>query len=359
MPHAPKPLSLAEIAALVGGQVDGATGNPAGCMIAGVSSLEDAGPEHISFLANKRYLPDLGTTRAGAVLIDRDTPRTSTAAFVRVADPSLALVAIVKHFAPSRPSPPEGIHPTAVIDRTASVGAEARIGPFAVVEAGARIGERCWLGAHSYVGHETTLGPGCEIGPNVVLRERISLGARVIVQASTVVGSDGFGYLFIDGAHRPIPQLGTVRIEDDVELGAGCTIDRARFGETVIGQGTKVDNQVHVGHNVRIGRHALVIAQTGIAGSARIGNYCVLAGQSGIDGHVVMGDGSRVAGKSGVTRDVSPGATIAGIHGQEVREFMRQEHAMKRLPKLLARIDELERRLGELEAQAADDQARR
>lgn len=357
-------MNLAQIAGLLGGELDcgDQPASEGGAIeVSGLAGLEEAGPAQLSFFSDRRYIGALAETRAGGVLAAtelREEVEKSEGApcpLIWVDDPSRAMVTLVEQVAPPTPGPPPGVHPSATIDPAATLGDGVAVGPNVVVEAGANIGAGSILSAGSYVGHGTQLGEGCRLFPGVVLYHGVRLGARVIIHANTVVGSDGFGYIE-DNGHRKVPQIGTVVIGDDVEIGAACTIDRARLGETVIGAGSKIDNLVHIAHNVRVGEHSLLIAQAGIAGSARLGSWCIVAGQAGVSGHVVMGDRSIVAGKSGVTRNTEPGEKIAGLHGLPMREFLRQERAIRRLPQQVQRLAELERRVNQLESQATHDQ---
>ena len=348
-------LTVAEIADRVGGTV---LGDPAQ-VIVGVGALDKATAAQISFLANPRYRRMLEQTCASAVLVDRQTPRESAPAevtLIQVDDPSAALMDVVAHFAPPPIKMPAGVHPSAVVDPSATLGEGVSIGACAVISAGVNIGPRCVIYPGVYIGDETTLGEDCVLHANVVVRERVTIGDRVGVHAGSVIGSDGFGYNFVDGVHVKIPQIGTVEIADDVEIGAGCTIDRGRFDATRIGPGTKIDNLVQVAHNVTLGRGTLLIAQSGIAGSSEMCDYAVLAAQAGVVGHVTIGAGAMIAGKSGVTVDVAPGKKIAGMKGVEVREFMRREGAVRKLPRLIKQFKTMLERIEQLEAQAADDQ---
>lgn len=348
-------LTVSQIASLVGGAVVGDDR-----LIHGVATLAGAGADDISFLANRKYRKQLATTGAGAVLVDRQTGPDAlgdgSATLIQVDDPSEALTMVVDHFAPTPIEMAPGVDASAVVHQTAVLGEGVRVGPNAVVEAEAVVGANTQVRSGAVVGYQSRVGEGCLLHAGVVLRERVSLGDRVIVHANAVVGSDGFGYLTRDGVHHKIDQLGTVEVADDVEIGAGSTIDRGRFGATVIGPGTKIDNLVHIAHNVQIGRGALIIAQVGIAGSAQIGDYCILAGQSGVDGHIKLGAGSMLAGKSGATRDFPPGSQIGGLHGDDIRETLRQLKALRKLPDLLRQFSALQQEVERLASQSEDDQ---
>ena len=223
------------------------------------------------------------------------------------------------------------------------------MGAHTVIEDGAVIAEGTVLYANCYVGHETHLGQNCLIYPQVVLREKVSLGNRVIIHSGTVIGSDGFGYVTVDGKHLKIPQVGTVLIEDDVEIGANVTVDRARFDKTIIGEGTKIDNLVQIAHNVIIGKHCLIVALVGISGSTHIGNYVILAGQAGIAGHLEIGDGAVVAAKSGVSRSIKAGEQVFGYPAQLLKDAFRNNAHFQRLDKYVEMIKDLKKRVEELE----------
>jgi UDP-3-O-[3-hydroxymyristoyl] glucosamine N-acyltransferase len=349
-------VSVGEIAAVVGGTVIG----DAAQEISGISSLSEARPGDISFLANPKYAPYLSETRASAVLVASPQPEASArgAALTQivVANPDFAFAKVVATFGPKAEPPPPGIHPSAVIGECVTLGANVAIGAHVVVADRARIGDGTVLYPQVYVGAESALGAGCLIYPQVTIRERVTLGDRVIVHSGAVIGSDGFGYASIEGVHHKIPQVGTVVIEDDVEIGASTTIDRARFGRTRIGKGTKIDNLVQIAHNVETGAHCIVVSQVGIAGSTRLGNHVTLAGQAGITGHITIGDQAVVTAKSGVSKDVPPKAVVKGAPAQDIKTTQMIEVAMRRLPgtqaqvkELLARVAALEKRLAELQ----------
>lgn len=317
----------------------------------GPASLAEAGPREISFLAHPRYLPQLGTTRAGAVLVagEVERPRPDLA-LLRCADPNAAFTRIVRAFAADEPPPRPGIDPRAIVDPTAVIGPGVAIGPFCTIGAGAVIGAGSVLAAHVHVGRASEIGAGCVLHPSVVLYPRTVLGARCTVHSGAVIGADGFGYEPPGGGRgwTKVPQCGNVVLEDDVDVGANATIDRARFGTTRIGRGVKLDNLVHVGHNVTIGDHALVVAQAGISGSARIGPGAILGGQAGINGHIEIGAGARVAAQAGVFGDVPPGEDWLGFPARPRAEALKTLAQTQRLPKLVERVRELERRLAEL-----------
>ena len=341
--------TVREIAALVGGQVVG-DGEQ---LITGVGGLADAGPGDISFLANPKYVALLPETRATAVLVPSAQPGAPRLVQIVVADPSQAFAAVIAAYGPRAPSVAVGIHPTAVIGDRAVVGAGASIGPYAVIAEGARVGSRSVIYPHAYVGSEASVGVDCTIYPHASVRERCRVGDRVILHSGVVIGSDGFGYATVQGVHHKIPQVGIVVVEDDVEVGANTAIDRARFGTTRIGKGTKIDNLVQIAHNVDIGAHCLIIAQVGIAGSTRLGHHVTLGGQCGVTGHVHIGDHSMVTAKSGISKDVPPKTIMRGSPAQENSLGKAQEVAVRRLPQTQATVKELTARIAALEAKLA------
>jgi UDP-3-O-[3-hydroxymyristoyl] glucosamine N-acyltransferase len=329
------------LAALVGGQVVGESPERP---ITGVASLADAVEGQIAFFANPKYGAALRTCKASAVLVPLDFEGETAAVKIKVANPSLAFAQVLESFTPPPIAFPPGVHPSAVIAADAVLGEGVSIQPFAVVEPGARIGRGCFLGAHSYVGHGVTLGEDCTIHPNVTLREGSILGNRVVLHSGAVVGSDGFGYETLDGRHIKIPQTGIVQIDDDVEIGANTTIDRARFGKTWIQEGTKIDNLVQIAHNVVIGKHSIIVSQAGISGSSRLGQYVTLAGQVGLVGHIEVGDFAVVAAQSGVSKNVPSKEVWFGYPATPLSEQKERLANINRLPKLFARVKLLEER---------------
>ena len=342
-----KGVTTGEIADLVEGEFHGDRNR----RITGARALQDAGPEDLSFLANARYQKLLATTAAGAILVERGMAGDSTR-WIRVRDPYLALARVLQKFFADVPLP-VGVSPLASIAPTASIGAGARIGPFVTVGADATIGEGAALFPGVFVGERASVGEGTILYPNVVVYHGCIIGRRCILHGSVVIGGDGYGFASSEGVHHKIPQIGIVRIEDDVEIGAGSTVDRAALGETVIGEGTKIDNLVQIAHNVRIGRGCLIVAQVGIAGSTEIGEYCVLAGHSGVAGHVKLGPRVMVAAQSAVMKDIDGPATVAGSPARPLRDHLRTEAMVRRLPELLARLETLEKKLAALGEPAA------
>ncbi len=321
--------------------------------VTGVAALEDATAQDVTFYGNEKYLPALRQSKAGVALVPLDFAESlpGVGAVIGVANPSLAFAAVVAALQPPLPPPAPGIHPTAVISPSAKVGRDASIHAYAVIEDGAEIGAGCTVGAHAFIGRESRLGPASFVHPHVTIRERVGIGARCVVHSGAVIGGDGFGFETVDGRHVKVPQVGGVEIGDDVEIGAGVTIDRARFGMTKIGEGTKIDNLVQIAHNVVIGPHCLIVAQAGISGSTRLGKYVVLAGQVGVVGHITLGDGATVGAQSGVSKSVPAGAKVFGSPAEPMMEAAESLARVRRLPKLIERVKQLEDEVARLREQ--------
>ena len=333
--------TLAEIARRLGGRLVGKDR-----AVTGVRPLESAGPEDLSFLANPRYRPLLEGCRAAGVLVEPgvEAPHLSLV----VVDRPYAALAKVLAFFDRRPRPAPGVDPRSALDRDCILGRDVSVGPFVSAGPGCRIGDRAALLAG------VTLGPGVSIGEDAVLHPCVTvydgcvIGARSVLHAGTVVGSDGFGYAQEGGKHVKIPQLGNVVIEEDVEIGANVTVDRATFGSTRIRKGTKIDNLVQVGHNCDVGEDSILVAQVGLSGSVRLGRGVVFAGQSGVVGHVSIGDGSRIGAKSAVTGDLPPDSFVIGYPARDHREWKRAQAVLARLPEMRRRLSRIEKRLESL-----------
>ena len=313
--------------------------------ITGAASLAEAVPGEVSFFGNPKYIGQLRKTRASAVYVPPDFSEQIAAAQIRVANPAKAFEQIVMKLAPKPISFAPGIHPSAIVDQSAKLGARVSIQPYAVIEAGATIGDETVIGAGSYIGHETIIGPNCFIYPRVTIRERTRIGARVVIHSGAVIGADGFGFEPSAGRYEKVPQLGIVQIDDDVEIGANTTIDRARFGRTWIQEGAKIDNLVQVAHNVVIGKHTVIAAQAGIAGSVRIGQKVLIGGQAGIIGHIEIGDNTAIGAQTGVSKNISGGAwwDTPSVPLDQAKEQMAW---VRRLGKLFERVREIEKKLG-------------
>jgi UDP-3-O-[3-hydroxymyristoyl] glucosamine N-acyltransferase len=314
-------------------------------------SLREAGPEHVTFLEGTGAARHLTTCKAGAILTSpalraKHSAKAPGFTFIEVADPLAAFVVVMRQFRGTPKPPPPGVAAQAAIHPTARVGADATIDPFAVIGEGTVLGARCRIGAGTVVGRNCRLGDDVTLHPRVVLYDGVLVGNRVEIHAGAVIGADGFGYRTQDGRHVKVPQFGAVEIGDDVDIGAGTTIDAGTFHNTRIGAGTKIDNAVQIGHNCQIGRHNLFVSQVGIAGSSSTGDYVVLAGQVGVKDNVHIGDGVLVGGKSGVYGDVPAGERWLGNPARPEREHKRILVCLERLPQLLRDIRELRMNLG-------------
>ncbi len=336
-------LTVAEIAASVGGDFPP---EAAAIFIKGPATLAAAQPGEISFFSHPRYASDLRETQATAVLVTRDFTGETPAACIRVDNPSSAFTKVTEKFCPAPEIPPPGIHLSAIIAPSAQIAPDACIQAQAVIEDGVSIGARSIIGAGVFLGRGVIIGADCLLHPRAVVRENCVLGDRVILHSGAVIGGDGFGYDTREGRHHKIPQMGNVVIENDVEIGANSTIDRARFGRTVIGEGTKIDNLVMIAHNVVIGKHCIICAQVGISGSTEIGDYVILAGQAGIVGHIEIGSGVIIGAQSGVSNDVEPKARLVGSPPRPIGEWKRTVVRIDRLPDLYERVKKLETRAG-------------
>ncbi len=334
-------MTLAELADRLGCRLEG----DGAATIVGVADLATAAADEIALFAHPRYKTAAAETRAAAVIVAEDTPALARP-MLRARSPFLAFARALEIFhTPPQPAP--GISAAASVAADAVVDPGATIGPFVSVGAGARIGAGSVLESHVAVGPGAVVGRDCRIHAHVSIRERVTIGDRVVVQNGAVIGSDGFGFTRdADGRHLKVPQVGTVVIEDDVEIGANTTIDRATVGETRIGAGTKIDNLVQVGHNVRIGRDALLAAQVGISGSATLEDRVTLGGQVGVQGHIVIGRGAIAAGQSGVTNSVDPGRFVTGYPAIDNRAWRKASVVFAQLPALRERLKAVERRLG-------------
>jgi len=334
---------LGTLADLVGAAVQGDRARS----IRGLAPLDQASPDELSFLANPRYRPQLEATRAGAVLAPPDTPVPAGTALLAHGDPYGAFATLMGLFYPE-PEPAPGVHPTAWVDDDAAVDPAAEVGPGAAVLAGARIDSGAIVGANAVVGEGVWIGPETRVAAGAVLVAGTRVGARCRIGPGAVVGSPGFGYAPTRDGWVAIPQVGVVVLEDGVEIGAGCTLDRATLGETRLGAGSKLDNQVQIGHNVVVGAGTVIVAQSGIAGSTRVGEGVQIGGQVGLIGHLTIGDGVRIGAGSGVRGDVPAGATVSGAPAFDHAGWRRSVTAFPRLPDLLKRVRTLEAELEEL-----------
>ena len=326
------------IAALISGELIG----DGGVSVSGVAPLDRADASHLSILSSAKYAPMLASTRAGVVLVDpefRDVVG-APAARIIVKQPLEKLLSLLPMLYPEQRLSP-GVAATARIGKGATLGERVSVGEYVVIGAGSKIGSDVVLGAHCVVGEKATVGDGARLWPGVTIYPGASLGNRVMIHSGARIGCDGFGYVFRDGAHNKIAHVGRCIIGDDVEIGANTTIDRGSIDDTVIGSGTKIDNLVHIAHNVRIGEKCLLIAQVGVAGSATIGDGAILAGQAGISGHLSIGAGARVAAQAGVFGDIPAGETWSGYPARPHRESLRASAALFKLASMMRRLEKL------------------
>ena len=314
----------------------------------GVAPVEEAGAEDLTFVVDQRYARALAESSAGAALapVDLDVSPGETV-LVRVPNPRAAFGRLTRRFHPQR-EPPSGVHPTAVIGAGVRLGDGVSVGPHVVIREDARVGAGTRLDAHTLVGPGARIGDGCEIGAGCSILGPVRMGDRVRVLTGARLGTEGFGYAEEAQGAVPFPQIGGVEIRDDVEIGANATIDRGALGDTVVGARTKIDNLVHIGHNVRIGEDCMIVAQVGIAGSVDVGDRVQMAGQAGIAGHLSIGDGARIAAQAGVIGDVPENATYSGYPARPHGKAMRASAALFRLPDLVRRLRELEERVRSL-----------
>ena len=334
----------AEIAAIVGAQRTSGTTTR---KIGDIASLSAARAGDLSFLGNAKYKAQVAESQATVLLLPLDYTGEPSAGqvYLFVENPSVALARLCARIEQTLwPKPPSGIHPSAVVAATAKIDATAHIGPLCVIEDGVSVGAGSVLQASIFVGRAARIGEGCWVMPGCTIASYCSLANRVRLQPGVVIGSDGFGYEFIAGRHEKVPQIGTVIIGDDVEIGANSTLDRARFSRTVVGEGTKIDNLVQVAHNVVIGRHCILCAQAGISGSTTLEDYVVLGGQSGLGGHITLAKSSKVGGGAGVTSDVPAGAYVNGTPAIPYMLERRLAILHQRLPDLFKRVAALEKK---------------
>lgn len=335
--------SLEELARIVGGQIRG----DRDVQIQGVAKAEEAKQGDITFAISDKFLDKAMRSQASAVIVPlevEDFPKP----IIRVKNPRLAFAQILEIFT-SRPRRMSGIHPTAIIGKNVVMGRNVSVGPYTVIGEGVRLGDDVHLSAGVYLGDGVSIGEGSFIYPRVTILDGTVIGRRVIIHSGTVIGSDGFGFVKKeDGSYYKIPQTGKVVIEDEVEIGANVAIDRATLGETRIGAGCKIDNLVHIAHNVVLGRNVVLVALVGISGSSTLGDGVILAGQAGVTDHVKIGDNVIVAAKAGVTKDIPPNQFVSGFPARPHSEQKRIKAIINRLPKLVKKIKELEDRLRDL-----------
>jgi len=335
--------TLAEIADLVGGELSGDGGK----IIADVAPYEGAGPDHITFAGQAKFLKQLGTSSAGAVLVPLGTS-SETVNVIRVKNPQLAFTKVLSLFHP--PSRlPLGIHPAAAIGSDFTCGKDVAVGPGAVIQNQVAVGSGVQIHSNAVIGDSVEIGDDVIIYPNVTILERCKIGSRVIIHAGTVIGSDGYGFESDGERFHKIPQLGIVQIDDDVEIGACNTIDRAAFEKTWIQSGVKTDNLVHIAHNVVVGENTVIVAQVGISGSTTLGRNVSLAGQAGIGGHITIGDRAVIGSKAGISQSVPEGTMLSGFPGIPHRLWLRVQRAVNKLPELFKQVGDLEKRMNRIE----------
>ncbi len=316
--------------------------------IRGLAGLSDAQPGDLSFLGNRKYKSDVATTHASVVLVPKDytgEPKPNQC-FLVVENPSIALARICARIEQSLwPKPVPGVHPSAIVAPDAQIASTASVGPLCIIESGAVVGENVRLQAQVFVGANARIGSNSWLMVGVVIATECQIGSRVQLQPGVVIGSDGFGYEFVKGRHEKVPQVGSVLVSDDVEIGTNTAIDRARFSQTVIGEGTKIDNLVQIGHNVIIGRHCLICGQVGISGSTKLEDYVVLGGQVGVGGHITIGKGVKAGGQAGISVDMAAGSFVNG--NPAIPYLLERKIAVlqQRLPELFRRVETLEEQL--------------
>ncbi len=338
------PISLAQIHKVVGGEL---VGSPQ-ATVTNLAGFQEAGPNDLTFVTGDRLLKTGGPTVAGALLAHRRLAEMTNPHIV-VANPTLAFAQVAQaFFCPI--SPPRGIDPTVVRGVDTQIGFDVSIWPGVTLGDRVTIGARVTLYPGVFIGNDSTIGDDTLLYPNVVVREGCTIGARVIMHSGTVIGSDGFGYVQDQGRHYKIPQLGGVTIEDDVEIGANVAVDRATLGQTIIKQGTKVDNLVQIAHNVTIGAHSILVAQVGIAGSTHVGHHVMIGGQAGLADHIVIGDQVMIAARAGVNRSLEPNQIVSGAPVMPHEVWVKAQAVIPRLPELRQTIRALEERMKQLEA---------
>ena len=341
--------TVGEIAVLIGGRV---MGDPT-MVVTGVASLASAGPGDIAFIETDQQMEQAMASSAGCLIVPAIV-RSGARTLLQVKHPKLAFAEVVEIFHPPT-GPAPGIHPSAIIGQGVQLGEGIRIGPHVVIEANVKVGAGSVVGAGAYVGENCVIGEECILHPNVTLYPNVSLGARVIVHAGTVLGSDGFGYVNVDGVYHKFPQIGRLIIEDDVEIGSNVSIDRGTLDATIIKRGTKIDNLTQIAHNVFIGEHCVLAAQVGVAGSSRIEGQAVIGGQVGIGDHATIGEGAVMGAQAGILpgKRIHPGQFVWGTPARPMSEFKIQYGSLTRLPRLKEDLEQLKRRVAQLEEQLA------
>lgn len=338
-------LTLGELAVSLGGQLQG----PADLVIEGIAPIDQATGREITFIAQKRFTRLVDQSRAAAFIVSREYAELPRPLII-VDHPYLAYARVAALFAPPLRRWP-GVSDLAYLGQGVKLGQEVSIAPLAFIGAGAELGDRVTIMPGCVIGEEVKIGADTLVYPNVTIRERCTVGAQCIIHSGTVIGSDGFGFVPSEAGHVKIPQLGIVVIADDVEIGANCAIDRGALGATRVGRGVKMDNLVHLAHNVQVGEYSLLVAQVGVSGSTKLGKGVVLAGQVGVAGHIELGDGVQVGAQSGVNHSIPAGQTVSGSPARPQREWLQQMGHMPKLPDIYRRLKQLEQRVIELASQ--------
>ena len=347
-------VSLKEIGALVGGEIAG----DENIIITGVAGIKEARDGEITFVANSKYASLMDSTNASAIIVSRDVEN-GRRALLKTDDPYLAFTQVMELWANGNgePSPEAGIHPTAIVGKDVKFGKNVSIQAYVVLGDKVEIGNNVVIRPHVYIGRKSRVEDETLIYPRVTIIEKISIGKRCIIHSGTVIGSDGFGFAPVKGIHHKVPQIGTVIIEDDVEIGANVTIDRGTIGKTLIGKGTKIDNLVQIAHNVVIGENSIIVAQVGISGTAVLGKGVTVAGQAGIAGHLTVGDNSTVAARAGVTKSVPANSCVSGFPAKPHDKEKRIKATLQRLPELTKAVRELQQKVKELEEKNSEQVA--
>lgn len=331
-------LTLQEISEIVGGRLQSKEPKK---IISGIAQLKEAEDTDLSFLSNEKYRGDLLNTRAGVVLLsekDELPPGTAVKNIIRCQNPRVSLAKLLGYLARQKKISQSGIHPTAVIGQNVKIGSGSSVGALTVIADDVQIGQRTIIYPQVYIGAKTVIGDDCLIYPRVSIYPEVVIGNRVIIHSGAVIGADGFGFETVNGKHLKVPQIGSVVIADDVEIGANVCIDRATFGKTEIGQGTKIDDLVMIAHNVIVGEDCLLVAQAGIAGSTKLGNRVVAAGQSGVAGHITVGNNVTITARAGVIKDVKDGEVVSGFPHRPHKQFLKIQAILDKLPEILEKL---------------------
>jgi len=313
--------------------------------ISGAAPITKAQPGEITFIANEKYIKFLENTKASAIVLDKDTPCPKHITAIRHDNPYLTFARIIDILYTEEPQIPIGVDSASIVEKGAEISPSSHIGPLCHIKNNAQIGDNSKLISSVYIGNNVTIGNNCLIYPGVIILDDTKIGDNVIIHSSTVIGSDGFGYAESDKGLKKIKQIGWVEIDNDVEIGSNCSVDRGALGPTKIGRGTKIDNLVQIAHNVEIGNNCIIVSQVGISGSTKLGNGVILAGQVGVVGHLEIGDGARVGAKSGVSKSVLPDKTVFGSPARDIMKAKRIEASLVHLPKLLKRVRIIEKKI--------------